>query len=62
MIATRCLVLLPLLAFFVSAAEARRPSSETVRSWQDRKFGMFIHWGLYSLAGGEWNGQPVKEG
>jgi alpha-L-fucosidase len=55
-------VLLPLLAFFVSAAEARRPSSETVRSWQDRKFGMFIHWGLYSLAGGEWNGQPVKEG
>jgi alpha-L-fucosidase len=23
---------------------------------------MFIHWGLYSVAGGEWNDQPVKEG
>lgn len=24
--------------------------------WQDAKFGMFIHWGAYSKAGGEWNG------
>lgn len=24
--------------------------------WQDAKFGMFIHWGIYSKAGGEWNG------
>lgn len=25
--------------------------------WQDAKFGMFIHWGVYSKAGGEWNGE-----
>lgn len=28
---------------------------KVVRQWQDLKFGMFIHWGLYSIRGhGEW--------
>jgi alpha-L-fucosidase len=28
---------------------------KVVRQWQDLKFGMFIHWGLYSILGrGEW--------
>ncbi|MCD2425773.1 alpha-L-fucosidase [Niabella pedocola] len=27
--------------------------------WQQAKFGMFIHWGVYSLPGGEWKGQKV---
>src|SRR4051794_28657095 len=26
--------------------------------WRDARFGMFIHWGLYSQAAGEWDGQP----
>jgi alpha-L-fucosidase len=26
--------------------------------WQDARFGMFIHWGVYSRAGGEWKGDP----
>ena len=30
--------------------------------WQKLQFGMFIHFGLYSLAGGRWNGKPVKKG
>ena len=25
--------------------------------WHEAKFGMFIHWGLYSLPAGEWNGK-----
>jgi alpha-L-fucosidase len=25
--------------------------------WRQDRFGMFIHWGLYSVAAGEWNGQ-----
>jgi len=25
--------------------------------WREAKFGMFIHWGLYSVTAGEWNGQ-----
>ena len=24
--------------------------------WKEAKFGMFIHWGLYSIPGGEWHG------
>ncbi|MVT08576.1 alpha-L-fucosidase [Chitinophaga tropicalis] len=27
--------------------------------WREDKFGCFIHWGVYSAAGGEWNGQKV---
>ena len=25
--------------------------------WRDARYGMFIHWGLYSVAGGEWEGK-----
>ncbi|MDZ7618836.1 MAG: alpha-L-fucosidase [Patescibacteria group bacterium] len=27
--------------------------------WRDAKFGMFIHWGLYSIPAGEWEGKHV---
>ncbi len=27
--------------------------------WRDARFGMFIHFGLYSTLGGEWNGKAV---
>ena len=27
--------------------------------WREARFGMFVHWGLYSVAAGEWNGKPV---
>jgi alpha-L-fucosidase len=38
------------------------PSAETINAWQDRKFGMFIHFGLYSITGGTWNGKRVEKG
>ncbi len=25
--------------------------------WREARFGMFIHWGLYAIPAGEWNGQ-----
>jgi len=25
--------------------------------WRDARFGMFVHWGLYSILAGEWNGR-----
>lgn len=28
--------------------------------FREARFGMFIHWGLYSQAAGEWNGQPTS--
>ena len=27
--------------------------------WREARFGMFIHWGLYSIPAGEWNGKQV---
>jgi len=27
--------------------------------WRDARFGMFIHWGLYAIPAGFWNGQPI---
>jgi alpha-L-fucosidase len=28
-----------------------------VEWWREARFGMFIHWGIYSLPGGEWKGK-----
>jgi alpha-L-fucosidase len=28
--------------------------------WREARFGMFIHWGLYAIPGGMWQGQPVR--
>src|SRR5688500_1419660 len=27
--------------------------------WREARFGMFIHWGLYAIPAGEWNGKKV---
>ncbi|EMI56148.1 alpha-L-fucosidase [Rhodopirellula sallentina] len=32
-------------------------TDERMQWFRDAKFGMFIHWGLYSVAGGEWEGK-----
>ena len=39
-----------------------RPSQTDVQAWGDRKFGMFIHFGLYSQLGGMWQGQKIDNG
>ena len=30
--------------------------------WRDAKFGLFIHWGVYSVPAGEWKGKPIWGG
>lgn len=37
-------------------------SKANVAAWERLQYGMFIHWGLYSELGGEYNGEPVKIG
>jgi alpha-L-fucosidase len=32
---------------------------QRIEWWKDGRFGMFIHWGVYSLPAGEWKGQKV---
>jgi alpha-L-fucosidase len=29
--------------------------------WREARFGMFIHWGLYSIPSGVWNGAPARD-
>ena len=30
--------------------------------FREAKYGLFIHWGIYSIPGGEWKGQPAPHG
>ena len=30
--------------------------------FRDAKYGLFIHWGIYALPGGEWQGKPSPHG
>ncbi|WP_237739808.1 alpha-L-fucosidase [Pedobacter arcticus] len=32
---------------------------QRIEWWREARFGMFIHWGVYSEAGGEWKGKKV---
>lgn len=33
---------------------------ERLAWWRQARFGMFVHWGVYSGLGGTWQGRPVK--
>jgi alpha-L-fucosidase len=35
-------------------------AEERLKWWNEARFGMFIHWGLYAVLAGEWNGQKTK--
>src|SRR5699024_9479882 len=37
-------------------------ATDHIAEWQKLQYGMFIHWGLYSELGGEYQGKPQKEG
>lgn len=40
--------------------ETAEQRDERMAWWREARFGMFIHWGLYAIPAGEWNGEPVK--
>jgi len=37
--------------------ETKEQQDERMAWWREAKFGMFIHWGLYAIPAGEWNGK-----
>lgn len=59
-------ILLALTSTLVSPLAAELPNEtkeqtdQRMQWWRDAKFGMFIHWGLYSVAAGEWGAKPVS--
>jgi alpha-L-fucosidase len=50
------LVLVAMISMPCVSAENKTPLEE----FQDMKFGIFIHWGLYALPAGEWKGEYVR--
>ena len=40
--------------------ESEEAKEQRLEWWKDARFGMFIHWGLYAVPAGEWNGQQVE--
>src|SRR5215212_6580205 len=39
--------------------ESMKTHDQRIAWWREARFGMFIHWGVYSTLAGEWHGQPV---
>lgn len=39
--------------------ESPEKKAERMDWWRDARFGMFIHWGLYAIPAGEWDGQTA---
>ncbi len=60
-------LLLTLLLAFNSCDHSKKSESnvdvansdDKMEWWRDARFGMFIHWGLYSIPAGEWNGVRI---
>src|SRR5699024_7051015 len=42
--------------------EVKQATDNRVYNWQKLKYGMFIHWGIYSQIGGVWNNAAATEG
>ena len=58
-------VLICLLATFLMALpaaaeeETREQKDARMKWWREARFGMFIHWGLYAVPAGTWNGKQI---
>lgn len=57
------LAILFLFSGFTAAAQ-EQPAEKDARMawWRDATFGMFIHWGLYAIPAGTWDGQTLDKG
>lgn len=54
------LLMLVLLISGHVLAETPKQHDSRMEWWREARFGMFIHWGVYAVPAGEWNGKPVK--
>ena len=57
-----CVVILGLslvMPFFAQAPAAESQQSR-LQWWTEARFGMFIHWGIYTVPAGEWNGREIE--
>jgi alpha-L-fucosidase len=54
-------ILFALLTLLKTLAFAQH-DPKALKEWQDQKYSMFIHYGIYSVLGGVWEGKPVTKG
>ena len=47
-------------AAFAADPAAAKKDDARMHWWREARFGMFIHWGLYAVPAGEWQGKEVK--
>jgi len=53
-------VTLPVRSHAGEAVETKEQRDARMAWWRDAKFGLFIHWGVYSVPAGFYHDQPVK--
>lgn len=44
-----------------SNSDALDKTENHLENWQDMKFGLFIHWGVYSIPAGIWEGKQIEK-
>jgi alpha-L-fucosidase len=43
-----------------SGAKRTLAKDQRMQWWREARFGMFIHWGIYSVPAGEWKGKQIR--
>jgi len=59
--AALCVLLAAAAWLGAAAGESSAERDRRMAWWREARFGMFVHWGLYSGLAGTWNGKPVGE-
>ena len=59
LLALLCLAALPLRSHAGEATETKEQRDARMAWWREAKFGMFIHWGVYSVPAGFYHDKPV---
>ena len=55
-------ILFLLNSFNSFGQETGKERDDRMEWWREARFGMFVHWGLYSIAAGEWEGKTFGGG
>ncbi len=68
-IAGLLILILAVVCLPLWSADSKQPAAETQKQkdarmkwWRDARFGLFIHWGLYSIPAGQWDGKQIGGG
>jgi alpha-L-fucosidase len=55
-------LLISLLSIYPAASRTRNDEPDKMQWWNEAKFGMFVHWGPYSMYGGVYKGHRQRFG